>query len=218
MDLSPTTDITPTALAVNAATGFKVLDLGGIVKPIGKSMGHKRVSLVMHLPTAPTTYGDTLTMYVEQSDNIAFGYDYIADFPDLYAMMVRLKVMVTTAFVAADIGGALTGGTTTDAGLLRWMHPDAETAGNVAYMMVSQADAGDTYADPDEAVTGGTTGVGYLLEAGYIPGKPYLGGPGTYICSFSTTKRYLRLAPSASGGSNWGKVSVWVNPYDINTM
>ena len=217
-DLSPTTDIAPTSTTRSVTTGFTVLDLGGTTKPRGNSEGAIRLTATMILPTAPTTYGDILTMYVQESDHVDQGWTYCADFKDLYALTKLLTVTITTAFAAADIGGALTGTTSGDVGLLRWMHPDAMTIGKTCNMIVSMAGAGDLYDSSGEIVSGGTTGIGTLVGVGATPAKPQLSGPNTYTIGFSVQKRYLRLYPSTSAGSNWGKVQVLVSNHGFKSL
>jgi len=213
VDLTPATDIAPTSIDVNVATGFKVLDFGWRNRKFGGGDGIPKVSLTMFLPTTPTTYLDELTMYVEQSDRPDGGYMYVADFPDLFTYVRVLEVGVTTAFVAADYGGAVDGATTLDTGILRWMGPSAYTVGAETTLLVSMDDATDTFDNATEVINGGTTGVGVMRKVSYIPAKPPLSGPGTYVATFGVSMRYLRLAPAVSGGGNFGKVSVWVNSH-----
>lgn len=216
-DLTPTTDISPTSLTRSPTTGFAVIDIGGTTRPKGDAEGVSHLVATMVLPTAPTTYGDDLTMYIEQSDNLTFAWMFCGDFHTLYALTRIMDVTITTAFVAADIGAALTSASG-DVGLLRWMHPDALTIGKTCKMIISMAGAGDTYDLAGEQVSGGTTGVGNVVAPSWIEPKPRMSGPNTFSTAFSMNKRYVRICPTASPASNWGKVQVLLSPHPFKRI
>lgn len=212
INLTPATAVAPTSTSFSLTTGFKVLDLGGTTRRIGDNEGAQRISVVMFLPTAPTTYGDTLTMWIEQSDDVDHGFEFVADFPEVFTYTRLLDVTISTAFVAADVGGVLTGAATGSVGVLEWMHSDAKIVGRRCHMIIAMANPTDTYASTEQ-VSGGSAGVGNTHGASVISGKPYLDGPNTYITTFGATKRYLRLDPSVSDGGNFGKVNVFVTTH-----
>jgi len=199
--------------------GAKVIDLNTTTRPRGNAEGVIHLTATLVLPTAPTTYADTLAVHIQQSDYVSYGWETIASFPTLYAYTRLLKVLVVTAFAAADIGTVLLGGTTGDQAVIQWMHPDLLTIGKTAYMIVAMAAADDLFDDVDEAVdaTAGT-GDGTMVGAAVVETKPRLGGPNTFTRAFGVTKRYLRQSITASGGSNFGKVSLLLSPYPFRTL
>lgn len=202
-----------TAVAAND-DGAKCIDLGLTTKARG-DVGHEGPRVVVAtliLPTAPTTYAVTLATVIQQSDNLTYGWETIASFPTLYSYTRLLSVLVTTAFVAADIGQTLTGGTTLDTGVIRWMHGDLLTVGKTANMIVTMVASDDLFDDVDEAVSSGGTGAGTMNGAAIVEVNPRLGGPNTLHRVFGATKRYLRGQYTASGG-NFGKVYCFLSPY-----
>jgi len=221
VDLIPTTDTAPTSTTRDATTGAAVIDLGTTVRPRGGSEGAIHLTATLILPSAPTTYADTLTVTVEQSDdagNAAAAWETIGAFPVLYALTRLLSITVTTAFVAADIAETLTGGTTGDTGVIRWMHPDLYTIGNTANMIVAMVGADDLFDDVDEAVSSGGTGVGTMNGAGVVEAKPRLSGPNTFTRGFSVTKRYVRGNLTVSTGGNFGAVQMLLSPYPFRRI
>jgi len=111
------------------ADGAKVLDI--------RKTGAKGMVAVMNLPDAPTTYADTLAAVIQASDYVSTDFKTIASFPTLYALNRRLRVVSTTAFVAADIGQTQLGGDTGDQGVLRWYDRALETVGGEGDLIVS---------------------------------------------------------------------------------
>jgi len=198
--------------------GAKVVDLGGTVKPRGDNEGVMDMAAVLVLPDTPTTYADTLAVTLQQSDNEAFGYETIVTFPTLYAYTRIIPITITTAFVAADLSGTLTGGTTGDTGTVIWMHPDCLTVGKNTHLIVNMDAAGDVFDDASETLSGGTTGVGTQNGLAYVEQKPRLGGPNTFIRRCAITKRYIRGVYTASAGSNFGSVELFLQPWAHRTI
>ncbi|KKN75146.1 hypothetical protein LCGC14_0383050 [marine sediment metagenome] len=209
-------EVVAVALAVNS-DGARVADLNSRVRPRGDSEGVIHLTATLTLPGAPSTYQVNLALNIQQSDNLGFGWETIASFPTLYSFTRMISVTVTTAFVAADIGGTLTGQSTNDTGTLRWMHPDALTVGKVANLIINMDAVGDVFDNASEEVRAGTTGIGNMTKIGFVEVKPRLGGPGTFTRGFSVTKRYLRGNWTASGG-NFGKAQLMLSPYPFKTI
>ncbi len=198
--------------------GAKAIDLGTTTRVRGNAEGAMRIVASLILPSAPSNFADTLAVVIQESDNLGFGWETLAGFPTLYAFTRLLNITVTTAFVAADIGGTLTGQTTGDTGVLRWMHPDLLTVGKRANLIIGMDAAGDVFDDVDEEVQAGTTGVGTMNGAAIVEVSPMLGGPNTFHRGFDVYKKYLRAQLTASGGSNYGKAQVLLNAYPFRTL
>lgn len=202
-----------TSITANA-DGAKCIDLGTTVRTRGDSEGIIHLTASLILPTAPTTYADTLAVVIQQSDNLGFGWETLASFPTLYTYTRLLSVKVVTAFAAGDIGKVLTGATTGDTGEIRWMHPDLLTVGKTANMIITMQAAGDVFDDDDEVVDAAAgTGDGTMNGIAVVEDKPRLGGSNTHIRAFGVTKRYLRGQLTASAGSNFGKAHLLLSPY-----
>lgn len=200
------------AIVLDLMTGKqdKTLPRGGL-----GYYGPKVMVASMILPDIPTTYEDTLAVVIQESDNLEFGWETIASFPTLYAYTRLLSVLVTTAFVAADIGETLTGGTTGDTGVIRWMHPDLLTVGNTANMIVTMVGSDDLFDNVDEVVTSGGTGAGTMNGAAIVENPARYSGPGEFHRAFGISKRYVRGQLSASAGSNFGNVFLALTPYPL---
>lgn len=199
--------------------GAKCIDLGATTRPRGDAEGAIHLTASLILPSAPTTYADTLAVVIQQSDNLTFGWETMASFPTLYALTRLLSITVVTAFAAADIGKVLTGGTTGDTGEIRWMHPDLLTIGNTANMIITMQAAGDVFDNASEAVDAASgTGDGTMNGVATVEHRPQLGGINTHIRSFGVTKRYLRGQLTASAGSNFGKAHLLLSPYPFRRL
>jgi len=190
------------------ADGAKVLDI--------RKTGTMGLVAVLVLPDAPTTYGDTLSAVIQASDHVSADFKTIASFPTLYALMRRLRITATTAYVPADIGQTQTGGTTGDTGVLRWYDKALETIGGTGDLLVSMVAADDVFDDVDETITSGGTGVGTMQKAAVADkGLSY----GIYVVRFVTNKRYIRYLGAPSAGSNFGDVEcLLTNAYDLPTQ
>ncbi len=195
--------------------GAKCVDLGWTTRPRGDAEGSMRLSAVLILPSAPTTYTDTLTVVIQQSDSLGFGWETIADFSTMYAFTRLVTIAVTTAFVAGDISKVLTGDSTGDTGEIRWMHPDLLIVGKTARAIVTMQGSDDVFDNATEGLTvaGGGAGIGTMSGVAIVEGRPQLGGPNTHIRSFDIRKRYIRGQLTASGSSNFGKASLFLTPY-----
>lgn len=199
--------------------GAKVIDLNTTTRPKGDAEGVIHLTASLVLPSAPTTYADTLAVSIQQSDYVSYGWETIASFPTLYAYTRLLKVLVVAAFAAADIGKVLLGGTTGDQAEIRWMHPDLLTIGKTAYMIVTMQAADDVFDNVNEAVdaTSGT-GDGTMSGVAVVEDKPRLSGPNIFIRAFGVTKRYIRQSMTVSSGSNFGKAHLLLSPYPFRTL
>ncbi len=207
----------PTALAADAY-GAKVIDLNTTVRPRGDSEGAIHMVATLVLPTAPTGYGDTLGIEINESDNLTFGYRTIAYFGNFYVLTRMLEATVTVAFVAADLNAALTGQVSGDVGLLRWMHPDALTVGKTSNFIIAMAGAGDLYDSSGEEVRGGTAGRATMTGLSFIEAHPRLSGPNIHFRAFSTTKRYIQAYVTPSAVSTWGLASIFLSPYPFRKL
>lgn len=176
--------------------GAKVIDL--------KKTGAMGIIVLMNLPAAPTAFADTLTAIVQVSDYESTDFKTVANFPILYALNRRLTVKTTTGYVEADIGQTVTGGDTSDAGVIRWYDTALETVGAVGDIIVSQVAADSDFDDVDEQLTGGT-GVSNMQKASVL--TEYL-SYGNFALRVVTEKRYIRTSLTATGGSNFGAVVV----------
>ncbi len=197
--------------------GSVAIDLGTTTRLRGNSEGAIHVVASLVLPSAPSTFQVNTVLTIEQSDNLEFGWETLATFPTLYSFTRMIRATVTTTFVAADIGGTLTGQSTSDTGTLRWMHPDMLTVGKTGYMIVNMDAAGDVFDNATEEVQGGTTGIADMVEVGFVENSPRLGGPNTFHRAFDVYKRYLRGNWTVSGG-NFGKAHLLLSPYPFRTL
>lgn len=208
----------PTSTAADAY-GAKVVDLGTTVRPRGDSEGAMHLVATLVLPTAPTTnYADTLVIEINESDNLTFGYRTVAYFGPLYTFTRMLEATVTVAFVAADINNALNGQTSIDAGVLRWMHPDAFTIGKTCNFIIAMAGAGDLYDSSGEEVRGTTTGRATMTGISFIEAHPRMSGPNIHHRAFAVTKRYIQAYVTASATSTWGLASIFLSPYPFRKL
>lgn len=197
------------ATTVNA-DGAYALDL--------KKTAVKGMAAVIVLPTAPTTYADTLAVSIQESDHVDGDYKTIASFPTLYAMMRRIKASASVAAaVIGDIGQVLTGGTTTDTGEIRFIEEALYTLNGKGYIYVTMQGADDLFDDDDEAITSAGTFSGVVDgEAAVV--STFLSGANFYVCRFASNKRYIRGLFTASAGSNFGKVFCGLTPYPFDTL
>ncbi len=187
------------ATGESAATSTTIDANGAKVIDMGKS-GAKGIVVVLNLPAAPTAFADTLLVTIQVSDYESTDFKAIATFPTLYALNRRLTVKTTTAYVAASIGGTVTGGTTSDAGVIRWYDRALETIGGVGDLVVSQVAADSDFDDASENLTG-ATGVSDMQKASVL--TEYLSF-GNFAVRLMTDKRYIRGEYTASAASNFG--------------
>lgn len=210
--LSPTTDVAAISLTRNATYGCAAIDL--------RKTGEKGLCAVMTCPLKPTTYADTLTMVIEQSDILGeptgLGtWETVASFPIVYALLREMEVTATTAFVAADIGAviAATTDSASDAGVMLWFDPALLAIDGVGKMVVQMSDANDDYSTAGDTLTSADTGVGTQTLASTVSPLTSAGIPGVYAVRFQATKRYLRAKPTVSTGGSFGLVSVLLTDY-----
>jgi hypothetical protein len=206
--LTPSTDTPAVSVTRDAATGGAVIDL--------KKTGAKGMCAVLTCPSKPTTYDDTLTVHIEESDVLGeptstwLTWQKVASFPVVYAMLRELEVTATTAFVASDVGRVLTATTdsASDGGHIVWFDPALMTIGGKGKIIVAMSDANDDFSTAGDTVTATSgTGVGTQGAASIV--HPNGDGiPGKLVCRFTATKRYLRANATVSTGGSYGLVAV----------
>jgi hypothetical protein len=208
--ITPSTDTPPVSLTRDAATGAAVIDL--------KMTGAKGLTAVLIVPSKPTTYDDTLTPFIEESDVLGEPtstwktWQSVADFPIVYAMLREVTVTATTAFVASDVGRILTATTdsTSDGGHIVWFDPALMTIGGIGKVIVAMSDANDDFSTASDIVTAtGGTGVGTISEASKV--YPHGDGiSGIYVTRFVAKKRYIRANITVSTGGSYGLISCFL--------
>jgi len=199
--LDPTSDADAISTTVNA--------YGNIVLDVKKTAPSGLVA-VMVLPTAPTTYLDTLTVHIQHSNHYADGWQTIASFPVLYALVREMEVTPTTAFLGTDIGLILTATTdsTSDGGVILDFDGALLTAGQKGRILVQMSDANDDYSTAADTVTAtsgqgvGTQGVAAKLSKS----RSY----GIYAVRFQTNRRYVRGQFTVTAGGDFGKVQLFL--------
>lgn len=173
-----------TSLAVNA-TGNKCLD---VRKTAAKGL---IASLILTEVADADAYDDEATVVIQDSDHLDRGWAEVTRFPLLRSHIRRIWVTTTVAFVAADLGAALTaqGG---DTGQLVAYDDACGTVGGSGYLYVEMDNAGDTFLDVAGQTMNGTTGRSTVAVvcAGLEPNIQMQ--PGTYNRRFQTNKRYVR--------------------------
>jgi len=208
--LTPSTDTPAVSVTRDAATGGAVLDL--------KKTGAKGMCAVLICPSKPTTYADTLTVFIEESDVLGEPtalktWQAVAYFPVINAMLRLLEVTATTAFVASDVGRILTatGDTASDGGVIVWFDPALLVIGGKGFVVVAMSDVNDDYSTAADTVTATAgTGIGTQGAASLI--YPSGGGiPGVFTALFRATKRYIRANATVSTGGSYGLISVMLS-------
>jgi hypothetical protein len=205
--LTPSTDTPAVSTTRDAATGGAVIDL--------KKTGYKGLCAVLTVPSKPTTYDDTLTVYIEESDVVGEptslkNWQPVAYFPIVNAMLRVLDVTATTAFVDSDTGRVLTATTdsASDGGHIVWFDPALKTIGGKGKVVVSMSDANDDFSTAGDTVTA-TSGTGVGTQGAASVVFPEGGGiPGCFTTRFTATKRYVRANATVSTGGSYGLVSV----------
>ena len=212
--ITPSTDTPAVSTTRDAATGAAVIDL--------KKTGHTGLCAVLVCPTKPTTYDDTLTAFIEQSDTVGEPtstwktWQAVGDFPIVYAMTrIIPNCKATTAFVSSDVGRVLTATTLTasDGGHIIWYDPALETIGGVGSIIIAMSDANDLYTTASDTLTA-TSGTGIATaSAATTASMLYPNGdglPGIFVTRFRATKRYVRLNMTVSSGGSYGYVSCYL--------
>lgn len=202
------------AVILTTANGYgaKCIDLGTTTLARGNAEGSLHLVATLVLPSIPTTYQVNMTLSIQQSDNLSFGWETIATFTKLYSYTRLIKATVTTPFVIADLDSTLTSGTVSDTATLRWMHPDMLTSGKTAHVIINMDASDDEFNDATEEIQGNSTGRATMVQVSTVEAKPRLGGPGTWHRAFAVQKRYLRPLTVVSGGS-FGKGQILLSPY-----
>jgi len=204
IDLEPT-EAVAVSLTVNS-DGAKCLDL--------KETGAKGMAAVLTVPAEPTTYADILTAIIEASDHLDRNWATVADFPVLNALMRKIKLTATTAFVASDIGKTITKDTSLDAGVILTIDEALFTEGGSGYILLSMIDSADLFTlDANVGLTTDGTGAGDLTASGLA--VPTVGES---IVRFTTDKRYVRGKYTVSTGGNFGKVEVLLAYHPFKTL
>ena len=178
-------DTVAVALAVNA-DGNKVLDI--------KKTGAKGLiaSLILTEVADADAYDDEATITIEDSDHLDRGWATVVTFPVLHAHIRRVWVTTTVAFVAGDIGAALTA-QSGDTGQLLAYDDACGTVGGTGYLYVEMDAAGDLFDDAIGQTMNGTTGRSTVTIATLATLDPRIQmQPHVYNRLFSTNKRYIR--------------------------
>jgi len=195
VDLDENEAAVPAFSLVKNADGARCADI--------REMGPKGMSVVMNIPAEPTTYADTLTAIIQASDHLDRNWQTIADFPILYALMRKIKVKATTAFLATDIGQNIVESTSSDAGLLLAYDEALATIGGIGYCLYGMIDLNDLFDGKTETVTSAGDGIGTEQgeDAIVVPTV------GVHVVRFATDKRYIRGKFTVTASGNFGKVS-----------
>jgi hypothetical protein len=178
----------------------------------------KGMAAVMILPSAPTTYADTLTALIQQSDALEGNWETIAAFPVLSALLWKVPSLASVAAaVEADLGKLLTGGSTGDTGAIVHIDPALYALNGEGFITVSQVDIGDVFDNTSEAITA-ATGTFSGVVNGVAGSVAVQVGPGIYVARFAATKQYLRGKYTVSAGGNFGKVLVGLSYHPFKTV
>ncbi len=208
--LDPTSDA-EIASETRDAYGKIVLDI--------KGSGEQGLVAVMVLPTAPTTYADTLTAAIQHSNAVADGWETLADFPVLYALVREVWCTATTAFVSTDRGLVLTATTdsASDGGVILDFDDALLTVGGYGRIFVKMSDANDDYSTAGDTLTATSgTGVGTQGAAAALT-RQY--SYGIYAVRFQTNRRYVRPSVTVSTGGDFGKVAMLLTSrYPVNAI
>lgn len=178
-------DTVAVATAVNA-DGNKVIDLkktpsDGLI-----------ASLILTEVADADAYDDEATITIEDSDHLDRGWATVVTFPVLHAHIRRIFVEATVAFVAGDIGGALTS-QDGDTGQLLAYDDALATIGGQGYVYVEMDAAGDLFDDAVGNTCNATTGESTVVTACLAALDPLIQmQPWVYNRRFSTPKRYIR--------------------------
>lgn len=168
------------------ADGNKVIDLkktpnDGLV-----------AALILTEVADAAAYDDEAVITIEESDFLDRNWQTVVTFPTLHAHIRRIWVTNTVAFVAADIGGALTA-QSGDTGQLLAFDQSLATAGGAGYVYVEMDAAGDLFDDAVGQTMNGTTGRSTVTTACLATLDTRIQmQPHTYYRRFSTNRRYLR--------------------------
>ena len=165
---------------------------------------------VMICPSAPTTYADTLTATIQHSHHFTDGWENVAAFPVLKALVRYVEVTATTAFLSSDIGLVLTATTdsASDGGIILDFDKALLTVGGKGTMLVQMSDANDDYSTAGDIVTATAgTGVGTITAAGVLTKQRSYG---MYVVRFATERQYVRSQTTVSAGGSWGLTEIYL--------
>lgn len=183
-----------------------------------KKTGKTGLYAVMICPSAPTTYVDTLTVAIQASHHFTDGWETVASFPVLYALMRYMEVTATTAFVSTDIGLVLTATTdsASDGGVIIDFDKALLTVGGKGTMLVQMSDANDDYSTAGDIVTATAgTGVGTITAAGVLTKERSYG---IYVVRFQTDREYVRGLFTVSAGGAWGLTEAYITNSPPNVV
>ena len=181
--------VVPVLLAVNA-TGDKCLDIRKT--PVDGLV----VSLVLTEDADVDSYTDDSTITIEHSDHLNRGWATLVTFPILHSHIKRIFVEATVAFVAGDIGGALTS-QDGDTGILLAYDDALETVGGQGYVYCEMDLATDYFDDAVLNTCNATTGESTIVTQCLVAEDPLIQmQPKIYSIRFSTQKRYIRANTS----------------------
>lgn len=197
------------------ATSTTRNDDGAVVLDL-KETGASGMSAIMTLPTAPTTYEDTLTVLIQESESLDRNWRTVGAFEVVQALLYRLRdCTATTAFVAADVTTPRVLTATGDGATGKIWKVDQElfTVGGVGDIYVIMVDAADVYGTASDTLTA-TSGTGVATQ-GPI-GESWR--QKILVCRFGTTQRYLRHSATVSSGGNFGKVLIGLQGHAFRTI
>ena len=199
--------VNPTSLTRNG-DGAVALDL--------RETGAKGLSAIMTMPTQPTTYQDTLTAYIEESEALDRQWRRVGSFePEEAFLRILRDVTATTAFVAADqtTPRVLTATTDTATGTIWKIDQALFTLNGIGDIYIIMQDANDVYATEGDILTAtGGTGIATQGVAGLAFRDPIS------ICRFTAQQRYVRLNAAVSSGGNWLRTAVALNGHSFKTL
>ena len=198
VDLEPT-DTAPTSLTVNN-DGNICIDLGN------SGTGAKGLDAILILHDTPTTYQDTLTAQICDSDHLDAGWQSVMFYPVIYCYMREVIATATTAFDASDdYGQVLTAVGDTATGVIRQFSRNLTTIGGTGKIWIEMQDAGDTYGTDGDTLNSAVTGVATQIGVSKVIMTPLI-----LVRRFSTWKRYIRPTFTVTDGGNFGAVDLLV--------
>lgn len=216
VDLAVAEATAPPTLLTADAYGAKCLDL--------KETAVKGLAAVMVVPsvhatlaTEPITYADTLDVSIQVSDHLARNWETLTSFPLLHALMRKIKLSSTIAFIDGDIGETIIKATSLDAGVILEIDQALLTAGGIGYILLSMIDLNDLFTLDANTVldcTGsGGTGTGVLLASGEA-----VSTCGVFVVRFATDKRYARAFCTTGASGHFYGTQIMLSPYPFKRL
>ncbi len=202
-------DTSAVTLAINAD--------GNYVRDIKKT-GKSGLYAVLICPTSPTTYSDTLDVYIQASHHITDGWETVAQFPRLYTYMREVKCTPTTLFVSTDIGLILTATTdsASDGGVIIDFDHKMISEYTLQKILVKMSDADDDYSTAADTLTA-TSGTGVGTQ-GVASVRTAERSYGIFAVRFQTDRRYVRGLFTVSSGGAWGLAECYITNSPPNVV